>query len=217
MAPAESTLASYTGPRPDVLALAPEGACRILDVGCSDGTLGASLSGIGVEVVGIEHDSALAARARKRLSEVFQGDATEALRSLSDESFDLVLCADILEHLPDPWATMREVRRVLTSGGACVVSLPNVRFWTTFTQLGLHGRWPRKDRGVHDRTHLSWFTDRDARQLFSETGFSVTDYAANHRLSDDPSRRLNRLARYVARGPVGPFVTYQNLYRLEAF
>jgi len=123
-----------------------------------------------------------------------------------------VLCADVLEHLADPWTAMRHVRRVLAESGHCVVSLPNVRFWTTFTQLGLHGRWPRRERGVHDRTHLSWFTHRDACALFEETGFEVCGHRANYRVWDEPWRRGNGLAKHLAAGPMKEFLTYQHLY-----
>src|SRR5690242_1822221 len=140
--PAEAKRSAYTGERPDVLALVPEGISSALDVGCSDGSLGSALRQRGVDVHGIERDPALARRAVTRLDGVLEGDAVEQLARLEAGRFDLVVCADILEHLADPGAAMHEIKRVLEPDGHCVVSLPNVRFWTTFTQLGLHGRWP---------------------------------------------------------------------------
>lgn len=211
----ERTRTAYTGPRPDIAALLPAEFEKALDVGCSDGTLGIGLREAGAEVWGIEQDSEFAGKARAKLDRVVCGDAAEALGALEPGTFDLVICADVLEHLPDPWAALHGVRRVLTADGWCIVSLPNVRFWTTFTQLGVHGRWPRKDRGVHDRTHLAWFTDRDARQLFADAAFAVDAHAANYRFSDNPLRRGNRLARFVAVPPLRQFLTYQNLYRLR--
>jgi methionine biosynthesis protein MetW len=213
---ATSTVAAYTGPRPDVVALIDTAPRRVLDIGCSDGSLGASLRSEGTEVVGIEYDSAFAATAREQLDRVVVGDAEEAAKALieANETFDLVICADVLEHIVNPGAVLWNVHRLLTPPGKCIVSLPNVRFWTTFTQLGLHGRWPRKDRGLHDRTHVSWFTDRDARDLFTHTGFAVEFAARNMRLFDDPFRKGNGLARYLDVGPLRPFLTYQNLYRL---
>jgi 2-polyprenyl-3-methyl-5-hydroxy-6-metoxy-1,4-benzoquinol methylase len=212
----ESTLVAYTGSRPDIRRMIRRSPESVLDIGCSDGTLGASLTEEGATVVGIERDPSLATVAGGRLSRVLVGDAEVETAQLVDEgaSFDLVLCADVLEHLAGPGAVLDNVAKLLTQHGQCIVSLPNVRFWTTFTQLGLHGRWPRKDRGVHDRTHLSWFTDSDARSLFDEHGFFVEEMSRNTRLSDEPRRRGNGLARYVARGPIKPFLTYQHLYRL---
>ena len=199
---------SYTGSRPDVAALVAGEPRRLLDVGCSDGSLAASLPG---ERWGIEIDPAYAAAARQRLDRVLEGDALSCLSGL-DERFDLVICADALEHMADPEAVLREVR---TLTDQCVVSLPNVRFYTTFTNLALRGRWPQLDRGVHDHTHLRWFTDRDAREMFERAGFRVEAATTNYRLSDSPHSRKNRLARHVARGPLRGFLAYQHLYRLR--
>lgn len=185
-------------------------------MGCAEGALGALIRDRGAEVWGVEYDSAFAAVAAQRLDRVLVGDAAEALTEIStSEAFDVVICADVLEHLVDPGSVLVEARRLLIDDGCCVVSLPNVRFYTTFTQLGFRGRWPRRDRGVHDRTHLSWFTDRDARELFREAGFSVEQTAENYRLADEPGRRRNRFARRAAIGPLRPFLVYQHLYRLR--
>jgi SAM-dependent methyltransferase len=212
----EATISSYTGAREDVAALVPPGVRRILDVGCSDGTLGASLRGRGAEVWGIEYDAHFASVASARLDRVLQGDAAAIVRDLEGhDRFDVVVCADVLEHLPQPAETLGRVRRLLTPGGCCVVSLPNVRFYTTFIELGLRGRWPRRDRGVHDRTHLSWFTDRDARDMFAGAGFALETTRTNYRLADLPNHPRNRYADLFARGPLRPFLAYQYLYRLR--
>jgi 2-polyprenyl-3-methyl-5-hydroxy-6-metoxy-1,4-benzoquinol methylase len=211
-----ATTASYTGPREDVVALIPPGAGRILDVGCSDGTLGAGLRARGAEVWGIEYDPDFASVASARLDRVLQGDAATVVRELEDEEpFDVVICADVLEHLADPAGTLQGIRGLLTADGRCIVSLPNVRFYTTFVELALRGRWPRKDRGVHDRTHLSWFTDLDAREMFAAAGFAVEEARAHYRLADLPHHPRNRYARLFARGPLRPFLAYQYLYRLR--
>lgn len=218
---AGDTLLAYTGDRADVIAMITGRPRRILDVGCSDGSLLAALGGDG-ETVGIELDDALAAAARDRIGTLVQDDALKATADLraAGREFDLVVCADILEHLVSPEAVMANVAAMLAPDGRCVVSLPNVRFWTTFWELGVRGRWPRRSRGVHDRTHLRWFTHRDAVEMFAAAGLEVERWSRNYRLSDDPMRRGNRLGRLIGHGPIRPFVTYQNLYRLrrrEAF
>jgi 2-polyprenyl-3-methyl-5-hydroxy-6-metoxy-1,4-benzoquinol methylase len=210
-----TTVGSYTGTREDVAGLVPDTATRILDVGCSDGSLGAGLRAQGAEVWGIEYDPGFAATAATRLDHVLEGDAAERLAEIS-ESFDAVICADVLEHLVDPWSVLRRIRELLAPGGVCIVSLPNVRFYTTFLELGLRGRWPRRDRGVHDRTHLRWFTDADARSMFADTGFTVDAAITNYRLADRPSHRLNPHAKRFARGPLQGLLAYQHLYRVRA-
>ena len=209
-----TTMASYTGRRLDVIALIPREVRRCLDVGCSNGALGHELKRrTGASVWGIDRNPALAAAAATRLDRVICSDADRAIAAIAAERFDCVICADVLEHLADPLTTLVALRDLLSAGGACVVSLPNVRFYETFVQLGLKGTWPKRDRGVFDRTHLRWFTDRDAREMFAEAGLTVAASSTAYRLRDRPGR-VNRLARPLAQGPLRPLLAYQHLYLL---
>ncbi len=206
--------ASYTGDRPDVATLVPS-AARILDVGCATGTLGAGLKRrTGAEVCGVEPDARLAREARRRLDRLLATPVEDAIEALRDERFDVVICADVLEHLDDPEATLAALRTLLAPTGCIVVSLPNVRFYDTFVQLAVRGTWPRRERGLFDRTHRRWFTDRDARALFDSAGLVVEKAAANYRLLERPAR-VNRHAHLLAHGPLRPFLAYQLLYRLR--
>jgi 2-polyprenyl-3-methyl-5-hydroxy-6-metoxy-1,4-benzoquinol methylase len=210
-----SRLRSYTSERPDLHPLLPPVARRVLDVGCSNGAVAAALKRrFGATVVGIEIDPAFAREAAQRLDRVICIDALGGLAELAGERFDCAICADVLEHLVDPEAALRALHALLVPGATVVVSLPNVRFYDTFVQLGFHGRWPERDRGVHDRTHLRWFTDGNARALFDRTGFRVTRATANYRLRDAPDAPVNRFAERLARGPLQPFLAYQLLYAL---
>lgn len=210
-----SRVESYTTARSDLVPLLPLTAGRILDVGCSNGAFGADVKRrLGSTVVGIEIDPDFAREAAQRLDRVVCDDALAALAALRGERFDCVVCADVLEHLVDPGAVLTALRGLLAPRATVVVSLPNVRFYDTFVQLGVRGWWPERDRGVHDRTHLRWFTDANARALFSRTGFDVVRSSANYRLRDRPDARINRVASHFARGPLRPFLAYQLLYQL---
>jgi methionine biosynthesis protein MetW len=169
---------AYENERADVQALVPARARRILDVGCSSGMLGAALKARGgVEVVGIEVDPGYARDAGARLDRVVVADV-EALGASEDLEaelgrFDCIVLADVLEHLVEPAVALRAFAGLLEPGGRAVVSLPNVRYWETFWQLGRHGRWPRRSVGLFDRTHLRWFTLADAYDLTAEAGLEV--------------------------------------------
>jgi 2-polyprenyl-3-methyl-5-hydroxy-6-metoxy-1,4-benzoquinol methylase len=212
---ASNRVSSYTSRRPDLVPLMPWKAERVLDIGCSNGAFGAEVKRLlGATVVGIEIDPDFAREAEDRIDRVVCGDALRALDELSGERFDCVVCADVLEHLADPDGVLTALRELLSAGATVVVSLPNVRFYDTFVQLGLRGRWPERERGVHDRTHLRWFTDANARALFARTRYRVVRSGANYRLRDSPGARVNRFASRLARGPLRPFLAYQLLYAL---
>jgi 2-polyprenyl-3-methyl-5-hydroxy-6-metoxy-1,4-benzoquinol methylase len=148
---------------------APPG--RVLDVGCAGGHLGAELAAAGWEVTGVELDGG-AARARGLA--VVEGSIDDpALRARLPRDVDAVVCADVLEHLPDPWETLAFLATLLRPGGRAVVSLPNAAHWTMRRML-LRGRFPHADHGLFDRTHLRWFTRSSAAELLVSAGLSVS-------------------------------------------
>lgn len=204
-------LAAYTGARPEVQALVPSSARRVLDLGCATGALGAGLKERGgVEVVGVELDPALAGEAEQRLDRVVVGSVDELEPGLG--RFDAIVAADVLEHLADPWTALRNAVALLEPGGTVVVSLPNIRFFETFWQLGIRGRWPRRDQGVFDRTHLRWFTLRDARDLLEQAGLEVVDAVPLIRVRPKGSR-FDRLFGWLAHTPLQGFFAFQYVLR----
>jgi 2-polyprenyl-3-methyl-5-hydroxy-6-metoxy-1,4-benzoquinol methylase len=204
-------LAAYTGPRPEVQALVPGSARRVLDLGCATGALGAGLKERGdVEVVGVELDPALAREAERRLDRVVVGSADDLGADLG--RFDALVAADVLEHLVDPWTALRQAVDLLEPGGTVVVSLPNVRFFETFWQLGVRGHWPRRDHGVFDATHLRWFTLRDARELLEQAGLEVDQVVPLIRIRPKGSR-FDRLFGWLASSPLQGFFAFQYVLR----
>jgi 2-polyprenyl-3-methyl-5-hydroxy-6-metoxy-1,4-benzoquinol methylase len=160
-----------------VLAEVPDGA-RVLDVGCATGYLAAELSRRGCTVDGIEFDPVAAAQARAHCREVVVGDLeasatrAEAEHMLADARPEIIICADVLEHLRDPWTVLAWLRTLLAPGGRAVISVPNIAHWTARRAL-LRGRFDYADHGLLDRTHLRFFTRASAAELAHRAGFAV--------------------------------------------
>jgi O-antigen biosynthesis protein len=172
--------------RPEVAELVPADVNRVLDIGCAAGFLGAGLKERGVrEVWGIELDEAAATAARERLDQVLLGDVYELGKTLEDGFFDAVVMADVLEHLVHTEAALALARRILTPQGKLVLSLPNMRHWSTVRML-LEGDWAYQDAGIMDRTHLRFFTLRSAMITLRAAGFTV-EHAAGINLSPPPA------------------------------
>jgi SAM-dependent methyltransferase len=102
---------------------------RVLEVGCGEGVVMGYLRARhpGLRVDGVEPDPrALAtARARNPGSLLLQGDACEL--PIGRAAYDLVLCLEVLEHLPEPDRALVEVRRVARRG--CILSVPHEPFF----------------------------------------------------------------------------------------
>jgi 2-polyprenyl-3-methyl-5-hydroxy-6-metoxy-1,4-benzoquinol methylase len=159
--------AAYERARPEILEHVPATARRVLDLGCATGATGAALKARqAAHVVGIEVVPAYAEEARGRLDEVIVGDVED---TQLDGRFDVVIAADVLEHLKDPWTALRRYAALLEPGGTAVVSLPNVGHWSTYANLA-RGTWPRRPEGIFDATHLRWFTLGDAHALLAQAG-----------------------------------------------
>jgi methionine biosynthesis protein MetW len=165
----DARAAAYERSRPEILQHVPRTARRVLDLGCATGTTGAALKQRQeVEVVGVELEPEYAREAATRLDHVLTADAETAE---PDGRFDVLIAADILEHLKDPWTTLRRYAQLLDPGATVVVSLPNVGHWSTYAHLA-RGSWPRKPEGIFDATHLRWFTLRDANELLVQAGLT---------------------------------------------
>ena len=205
---------SYIGARPDVAKLVPHRCSKILDVGCATGALGGHLKQArpGLHVCGIELDTEMAAVAREHLDQVVEGDMMDVLQRnvLGSERFDCVVLADILEHLSDPWTALRLIRDRLQPSGVIVASLPNVRHYSTLLSVFLFKRWPYRDRGIHDRTHLRFFAERNVHELFEDADLQVTSIRRQYRVLEAPYR-INRYARVLAVPPLRDLLTFQYL------
>lgn len=167
--------ASYYGcDRPEVRELVPSFVMRILDVGCGWGRVGAALKAAvpGREVTGVELVADVAQVARQYLDRVIVGDIEEVVDDLPRRYFDCVILADVLEHLRDPWRTVRRLSEALRPGAVFVASVPNVAHWSVVRAL-VEGDWQYEDEGLLDRTHLRFFTKKTATELFEQAGWRV--------------------------------------------
>jgi methionine biosynthesis protein MetW len=204
---------AYENPRAELQRHVPAGARRVLDLGCASGALGAALKARGAHVVGVESDPEYAARARERLDEVIEADL-EALDPTQLGTFDVLIAGDVLEHLADPWAVLRRFAAILEDGGTAIGSLPNVRYWESLFAIAVQGRFPRRNEGVFDRTHLRWFTLHDAWTLVDQAGLRVEAVERRIRYRRTGPATETAAARLIARIP-GPraFLTYQHVLR----
>lgn len=173
----DGNAAYYGHPRREMEPFVPADAAKLLDVGCGAGAFAATLRAARpdrrLEIWGVELDAGAAARATGAVDHVLAGDALERLAALPDAGFDCVVCNDVLEHLAEPAALLRQARRVLRPQGALVASVPNVRYFFNVVDLAVHGRWDYADEGILDRTHLRFFTRGSLRRLLEEEGFDV--------------------------------------------
>ena len=106
-------------------------------------------------------------------------------------------------------------RSLLNANGTIVTSFPNVGHFSTLLSLLVFRRWPYRDRGIHDRTHLRFFTRKNLLELYAAAGLSVVEEQRKLRLIESPSA-LNRYAGWLDFFPFRSYLTFQYLHVLKA-
>jgi SAM-dependent methyltransferase len=146
------------------------GRAPVLDVGAAQGFLGQLLHQDGLIVDAVEPHPLWAAYAVPYYRTVYASDIEAA--ALPASYYEVVVCADVLEHTVDPERVLRKLSQAATADAIFIISLPNVAHIAARLLL-LCGQFPQMDRGIFDRTHLHFYTRRTAAQMLRAAGLSV--------------------------------------------
>ena len=154
---------------------------RVLEIGCATGYMTRVLTTQkSCSVDGFEINEEAAEQARPFLNRLWVGNLEDrADLGQIDGIYDVILVADVFEHLRWPETVLAQLRNHLLPRGYVLISLPNVAHWSVRRAL-LLGRWDLTDRGLMDRTHLRWFTRSTAEAMIRQAGFSVEQRRASY-------------------------------------
>jgi 2-polyprenyl-3-methyl-5-hydroxy-6-metoxy-1,4-benzoquinol methylase len=191
----------FTYVRHDVIDLVPPGNHRVLEVGCGRGATLLTLKELGRarETIGLDISSFDAP-----LDRCLVGDIEEMELPIEPGTLDVIICADVLEHLVDPWKVVGRLAELLRPGGLLISSIPNFRCDLALVPVLLHGDFGYKDAGVMDRTHLRFFCKKNALALMQEGGLRI-----RHVGFDLTGKR--KLALRLSLGLAEPFLVVQYL------
>lgn len=210
---------------------------KILDVGCSSGYFGKYLKDKYKAIVwGIEIDKQDALNAKKTLDEVITKNLENCQNwknEFGNNKFDLIICADIIEHLIDPWKFVKKLKQLLTPTGSIIFSIPNVGHYTIKLSL-LNNQWRYQNTGLMDKTHLRFFTYQhvikliedadlfiqkikfttseipkvDLLKLIKSHGLDINSHKLNKNLSSKQSRIFQYIVKVSKKEPKG-YASYQ--------
>lgn len=161
-----------TGHRPDLMAWIGGTHASVLDVGCAGGGNAVWYRQHGaIRLVGIEPDEESARAAKASFNKVHSATVENALQAI-DGPFDLIVVADVLEHLVDPWTVARSLLRVANPSTQLVVSTPNIRYYRSLARIAVGQAFHPEPSGTFDSTHLRFFTRANLRDLLSVSGWA---------------------------------------------
>jgi 2-polyprenyl-3-methyl-5-hydroxy-6-metoxy-1,4-benzoquinol methylase len=147
---------------------------RILDVGCGTGTLGLEIKKKGNVVWGLDNSEKAINLAKEKLDRVFLCDVADFDRlPIKGEKFDVIVLADILEHLNEPEKVLKEYKKYLKKDGHVIVSLPNIASWTIRLKQ-LFGPLKPSKYGILDETHKHHYNLEKAKKLVINSGYKIT-------------------------------------------
>ena len=163
----------FLASRPEVAHFLPNEFRRTLEIGCGAGGFTRTYLAAAEERWGIEPDAAAAAAARPAFTHLLQGLYDQQADALPDGHFDLVICNDVIEHMPDHDRFLQQIKRKLSPQACLVGSVPNIRHFTALAKLLVARDWPYRDDGILDRTHLRFFTEKSLNRSFIENGYAI--------------------------------------------
>lgn len=144
----------------------------ILDVGCASGYLGKEMKKKSNKVYGIESSKIAAEKAKEVIDDVIIGNVEEMTFPYPKNFFDVVVCADVLEHLVSPKETLTKLKNYLKKEGVLIASIPNIANWRIRKDL-LFGRFEYQNTGLMDDGHLRFFTLDTAKRMFKDAGYEI--------------------------------------------
>ncbi len=136
----------------------------LLDFGCGDGSFMEFMRSFGWAVYGIEPDSARSV-ADSRSKCVYQ--SIQDLVNNVDVKFDVIILSHVIEHLPDPYSLIKELKKLCTNKGRVIITTPNA------TSLGasIFGRYWR---GLEPPRHFNIFTKKSLIEVLEKSGYQIT-------------------------------------------
>ena len=143
-----------------------------LELGVGDSSLTRRLHENGVVLDCIELDPAAARAAEPYARRVWNESLGISRLDQIGERYDVVIAADILEHLLYPEEILSKLKTCVKKGGVLLVSLPNVA--NVYVRLNLLlGRFPYHSKGILDSSHLRFYTRKSAELLCRKTGWEI--------------------------------------------
>jgi SAM-dependent methyltransferase len=149
---------------------------RVLEVGCAHGGYVALLGWAGFEAVGTEMSPGVASIAHELFGvRVVSGPVEK--QEFEAGSFDVIVLNDVIEHLPDPVATLTHCARLLSKNGLFVIQTPEYKEHLSFEELEASKDIFLKHMEKKQDEHLFLFSRRSIQQLFARVGFPHVAFA----------------------------------------
>ncbi len=157
---------------PAVLKALPDGPVRVLDLGCGNGALTARIREAGKQVTGVDFTESGIERARRANPGVpfVVHDLNEPLPGSLRGQFDVVVSAEVIEHLFLPRVLFARCREALGDRGQAIITTPYHGYWKNLA-IVVTGRSDSHWGPLADYGHIKFFSKKTISQIARECGF----------------------------------------------
>jgi len=125
------------------------------------------------------------------------GNIEEMDLPYEDSFFDVIICADVLEHLVNPYDIVKKMKRYLKDDGVFIASIPNIREISVMRDIFFKGNFKYADSGILDSTHLRFFCKKNMVNLFESNGYNIDIFSSVLFLYNSKRKFLNQITLYA--------------------
>jgi len=156
---------------------------EVLDLGCCGGYFSVKFAKLGAKVTGVDmsknalNAAKYYAKKEKVKIKFILGDATKIK---AKEVFDFILAKDIIEHIPDDAAFLKNLNKYLKPGGKVIITTQNWKCFNYFFEGAIRKLLGQKKWLGWDGTHLRWYSSGRLKRKLKEAGFKVRGYSGSY-------------------------------------
>ncbi len=160
---------------------------RILDLGCGSGAIGQYLMRQGpvtIDGLTISEDEAELARAVYRRVDVANLDNCDLIALFGQGQYDVIVCADVLEHVRGSERVLAQCAHLLAPGGKALLSIPNASYSGLIAEL-MAGEFRYRKEGLLDETHVRFFTRQTLLRFLQSGGWAIDNFEVIERVLNE--------------------------------
>jgi 2-polyprenyl-3-methyl-5-hydroxy-6-metoxy-1,4-benzoquinol methylase len=203
--------------RMDIISLLPVNRQqKVLEIGAGTGNTLVYIkeNKLAAEVMGVDLLNIAGSKQKDIAIDSFQiADIEKDNIAAPKEYFDVIICADVLEHLADPWTIVDKLAAHLKTKGILIVSVPNIREIKTLYKIIFKSNFKYEaSGGILDKTHLRFFCKKDINQLLTTTNLHPVFSTPNFLLKSVPDGRKRRNINRLSFGLFENLLTVQYIF-----
>jgi len=157
------------------LARAVPPGSRVADLGCGAGAFSQRLADMGFDVLSVDENNEGVFQAQTPFRQLDLENARQMAEFCEEFAgrFDAVICAEVIEHVENPWLLVRNIASLLAPGGVVIISTPNIGSWYSRLRFFLNGKFPFFYQADAEYGHIHALSETELELICARAGLEV--------------------------------------------